>query len=50
LRFFLQCNIPVINGDWDDRLTGKRMQTLGRNEIAHGLAGCVIACSTGAGT
>jgi hypothetical protein len=44
LRFLSQCNILVIDGDRDDRLAGKRMQTLGRNKIARRLAGGYTAC------
>jgi hypothetical protein len=50
LRFFLQCNIPVIDSDWDDRLAGKRMQTLGRNKIVGGFRGRATACSAGVST
>jgi hypothetical protein len=50
LRFFSQCNILVIDGDWDDRLAGKRMQTLGRNKIARSLGGDAAGYSAGIST
>jgi hypothetical protein len=50
LRFFPQCNILVIDGDWDDRLAGKRMQTLGRNKIARSLAADATGYSVGIST
>jgi len=50
LRFFSQCNILVIDGDWDDRLAGMRMQTLGRNKIARSLADDANGYSAGIST